>query len=286
MVLYCKCGQKASLCTYNKIQKKSNGSVGLLLYSKNNQLQKYADQYNSRIEKWLNNGFYEHMHLCNGTDIMIGLIYVNYEQFFGNLDPNKINNPIYYNNNAQYIQDRLTKIIEQKLPYIFEIAKYNRKIYGSKYESKVHMELSWTLVGRKCFEKRQECGALQAIYNIFKENPECNLLLQIAAPNGVVINNYKRYWDIKIHISSCGKIEDNESKENAIIRETAEEIDLDVSKIKWDSPLNYGVHLFIQEMDEFNFKNYYLAEEKKWNGYCYNCEIRKSTHNNSFFKNL
>jgi hypothetical protein len=281
--IICRCGKYASICTYVRSNLSKNNVVGLILYSDSDQIDKYVNNYNKKSYYWIQNRFYQHIRLCKGSDRAVGLLALSFKDIFAKLTSKEINDPKLYNKNADEIKSRLVKIARDKFPYIFKISKEIRHIYGNKRESKLYSEISWTLVGRKVFGKRYNCGLLPFLYNLFQENLKRKVLIQIDIPDGSINYNGKneyRYWDIRFHISSCGKIENDESFLDALLRETSEEIDLDLQsnlkninfKCKYE-----GIHIFYGNICNFISTNYFELEENNWKG-CYDCVSRYFKH--------
>ena len=281
----CKCGKPAHSCTYMRICNKKSDIVGLLLYGSSAALDTYAENYNKRSCEWINSGFFQHIHLCCGSDMVIAVLALSASDIFGDMSNIEINDPARFNRNADQIKLRIIEIARNRVPFVFSFAKETRYIYGSANESKIHMELSWLLVGRKSYGKRHTCGVLPLLYDLFVRNPTCKILLQIIVPDGSInytTNKLLRYWDIKFHISSCGKVEPDESRLDAIVRETQEEIDLDIS-CTTDSLIEIevdGINLYFCKVDHLEMSNYYEKEYAEWQSYiyCKSCRDRYYAH--------
>lgn len=272
--------------------KKSN-IVGVLIYSDTPSktdptrlaIDEYADKFNRRSAEWIQSRFFEHIHLCCGSDMVIGVLALSAADIFGDITRVDIANPAQYNKNADAIKLRIIEIARERIPFVFSFAKEIRYIYGSPKEAKIHMELSWLLAGRKYYGKRESVGILPLLYSLFESAPACKVLIQIIVPDGSInctSNRWYRYWDIKFHISSCGKIEDGESSHDALIRETAEEIDLDISHT--DASLQCidieGICIHYCKLNEFICADYFADKYAKWQGfiYCKQCRQRYFSH--------
>jgi hypothetical protein len=285
--IFCKCGKSASECTYMRISERGCEIVGLLIYSDTDAICAYVNKFNERSNKWISSRFCEHIHLCCGSDMTVGLLALSYHDIFGSISKEHIRNSAMYNKNADEIKARIVNIAYQKIPFVFSLAKEVRYIYGSSSEPKIHTELSWSLVGRKQYGKRDNCGLLPLLYDLFQEHPNRKILLQVTVPDGSISNNGRlyRYWDIKFHISSCGKVERGESHTKALIRETLEEIDLiiDPEINKLYKSVDDGINMFYCKLDTFTCANYFAKEEAQWQNYlfCKKCRTRYYSHKSS-----
>jgi hypothetical protein len=268
-----------------RICNKKSDIVGLLLYGGSTILDTYAANYNKRSREWIDSGFFQHIHLCCGSDMVIAVLALSAHDIFGNLSSTEVNDATQFNRNADQIKLRITEIARNRVPFVFSFAKETRYIYGSAKESKIHMELSWLLVGRKSYGKRHTSGILPILYDLFTHNPTSKTLLQIIVPDGSInytTNKLLRYWDIKFHISSCGKVEPGESNLTAIIRETQEEIDLDISH-KTDHLTETevdGINLYFCKVENLQLSNYFEKEYAEWQSYiyCKSCRDRYFAH--------
>jgi hypothetical protein len=287
--ILCKCGELAHKCTYLHETVGSHDIVGLLIYSDTEEIDKYVDNFNKQSKQWIESRFHEHIHLCYGSDRAVALLALSYQDIFKNVNPEYINNNNYFNKNAETIKMNIIDIAHNRISYIFKLAKEVRYIYGSQNESKIHIEISWSLVGRKSFGRRESCGLLPLIYNLFQENPSRKILLQVNAPDGSVNNttheNYSksfRYWDIKFHISSCGKVEAGEDNLSALLRETEEEIDLNLDSIsdKLVATTDTGINMYYYNMTNFIPANNFIEQYSKWGspGSCIKCRTRYLKH--------
>ena len=293
MNILCKCGKPAPECTYLRMCIKKSNIVGLLIYSdapcidKPNQLaiDDYVNKFNRRSVEWINSKFFEHIHLCHGSDMVIALLALSFQDLFYDIQRGDIEDPAQFNATADKIKLRIIEIARERIPFVFTFAKEIRYIYGSSKESKIHMELSWLLAGRKSYGKRASTGLLPMLYDLFVHNPNSKILLQIIVPDGSInstTNKWYRYWDIKFHISSCGKIEDGETPYDALIRETQEEVDLDISaKInELSTTCVEGMCVHYCKLDRFISANYFESIYSEWQGfsYCKKCNARYYKH--------
>jgi hypothetical protein len=279
--IICKCNNFASECTFLRTNLVKSNVVGLIIYSDSNSIDDYVEYYNKNIYNWIQTNFYQHLRLCKGSDRAVALLSLSFKDIFAKLKLSDINNPELYNKNADEIKSRLVKIAREKVPYIFKLAKDIRNLYGNINESKLYTEISWTLVGRKIINKRYNSGILPYLYELLQNNLNRKILIQIDIPDGSINYNGRneyRYWDIYFHISSCGKVEKNETYLDAILRETIEEIDLNIKSkdIIYNSFLD-GIQLFCCNLNEFNINNMFINDEYNWNG-CYKCVYRYFKH--------
>lgn len=296
-MLICNCNKTAYLCTYHRKNKgTARGVIGLLAYGKitnaddinnaddikesdstTNSINSYVNKFNDRSLKWINNGLYEHLHLCKGSDMATALLAVNKHDLFGNLKKEDIVCSKNHSKNTKYITDRITEIAQNRIPFIFDAAKLARSKYGNSSEIDIYTRVSWALAGLPNSGKTTECGILLDLLRIFEENPDTAVILQVAIPDGSV-NNNKRYWDIEFNVSCYGKIEQGESKLTAVYRETAEEIDLNIYEYK--DIISGTWEVYFVNMLSFKFYNYFHKEEKKWTGIksCETCFYRNQNH--------
>jgi len=279
--IICKCNNFASQCTFIRNNLIKNDVVGLIIYSDFDVIDDYVLHFNQKSYNWIQNNFYQHLRLCKGSDRAVALLSLSFKDIFAKLSFNDINNPELYNKNADEIKSRLVKKAREHVPYIFNLAKEIRNLYGNINESKLYTEISWTLVGRKVSNKRYNSGILPFLYELLQNNVNRKILIQIDIPDGSINYNGRneyRYWDIHFHISSCGKVEKDETFLDAVIRETAEEIDLiiPIKKIIFNSQID-GIQLFNCNLNIFIMNNTFIFEEYNWND-CYKCVSRYFKH--------
>lgn len=298
MNIMCRCGKSAPECTYMRICKKKSNIVGLLIYSdapsptnpENLAIDEYVMAFNKRSLEWIKSHFFEHIHLCHGSDMVIALLALSFTDIFLDIEQKDIDDPDTSAPIIDKIKMRIIKIARNRIPFVFSFAKEIRYIYGSSKEAKIHMELSWLLAGNKSCGKRGSNGMLPMLYELFKNNPNSKVLIQIIVPDGSINSTstkWYRYWDIKFHISSCGKIEEGESSIDALIRETQEEVDLDIStKTKDLSTMSVeGICIHYCKLNKFISANYFAPTYSEWQGIscCKQCRARYHKHKPTSF---
>lgn len=284
MMIYCKCGKLASKCT-NLIKniKHKNYTVGILFWGQPNVIDEFEQKFNERSKMWISSGFYEHLHSCCASDIAGAVISVDMVTMFDTLTLDQINNPNRYVQNVREISARLTHLAYQKVPFVFNEANRVRFAYGNSTESMVYTETSWSLTGYVDHRGYFDNGFLSQIYDIFIKNKDVKILLQIVIPDGIVFQrnggSFIRYWDIKFQHSAYGKIDDNESRVDALVREIREELDLDILGIILPRPIiRKRECMYLKCIDELKLGNNFTRHIDQWKQGCSKCKLRQSEH--------